>query len=39
MSFLKKKNNASFVFFIIVLYACRGFCLGFVIWEYFLLSP
>ncbi|MDH0668720.1 hypothetical protein N5D12_14910, partial [Acinetobacter junii] len=23
----------------IVLYACLGFGLGFVIWEYFLLSP
>lgn len=36
MSFLKKKNNASFVFFIITLYALIGFGLGYIIWEYFL---
>lgn len=36
MSFLKKKNNASFVFFIITLYAFIGFGLGYIIWEYFL---
>ncbi|VXA55570.1 conserved hypothetical protein [Acinetobacter proteolyticus] len=36
MSFLKKKNNASFVFFIITLYAFLGFGLGYIIWEYLL---
>ena len=36
MSFLKKKNNAAFVFFIITLYAFLGFGLGFIIWEYVL---
>jgi hypothetical protein len=36
MSFFKKKNNASFVFFIITLYAFIGFGLGYIIWEYFL---
>ncbi|MCH7308809.1 hypothetical protein MMO38_11825 [Acinetobacter sp. NIPH 1852] len=38
MRFLKKKNKASFVFFIIILYAFLGFGLGFVIWEYVLLN-
>lgn len=36
MSFFKKKNNASFVFFIITLYGFIGFGLGYIIWEYFL---
>lgn len=36
MSFLKKKNSASFVFFIITLYSLIGFGLGYVIWEYLL---
>ncbi|NHC04984.1 hypothetical protein G9F31_14670 [Acinetobacter sp. 187] len=36
MKFFKKKNNASFVFFIITLYSILGFTIGFVIWEYFL---
>ncbi|MDM1286986.1 hypothetical protein [Acinetobacter indicus] len=36
MSFLKKKNSASFVFFIIMLYSLIGFGLGYVIWEYLL---
>ncbi|MFW1950950.1 hypothetical protein [Acinetobacter beijerinckii] len=36
MSFLRKKNKASFVFFIITLYSLLGFGIGFIIWEYFL---
>jgi hypothetical protein len=36
MSFLNKKNKASFVFFIITLYAFLGFGLGYLIWEYLL---
>ncbi|WP_151830814.1 hypothetical protein [Acinetobacter ursingii] len=36
MQFLKQKNKASFVFFIITLYAFLGFAIGYVIWEYFL---
>ncbi|ESK54038.1 MAG: hypothetical protein I8H98_06140 [Moraxellaceae bacterium] len=36
MSSLNKENKASFVFFIITLYAFLGFGLGFIIWEYFL---
>lgn len=36
MSFLHKKNKASFVFFIITLYSCIGFSLGYIIWEYVL---
>ncbi|MDK1684609.1 MULTISPECIES: hypothetical protein [Acinetobacter] len=36
MSFLTKKNKASFVFFIITLYSFIGFGLGYIIWEYFL---
>ncbi|QSQ97348.1 hypothetical protein [Acinetobacter indicus] len=35
-SLLKKKNSASFVFFIITLYSLIGFGLGYVIWEYLL---
>ncbi|MEB6677984.1 MULTISPECIES: hypothetical protein [Acinetobacter] len=38
MRFLKKNNSASFVFLIITLYAFLGFAIGFVIWEYFLVS-
>ncbi|WP_092766106.1 MULTISPECIES: hypothetical protein [unclassified Acinetobacter] len=34
MNFLKKKNKASFVFFIITAYSCLGFGLGYLIWEY-----
>ncbi|HHP6707759.1 TPA: hypothetical protein ACSE6Y_002822, partial [Acinetobacter baumannii] len=33
MSFLRKKNKASFVLFIITLYSMLGFGLGFIIWE------
>ncbi|WP_373866268.1 hypothetical protein [Acinetobacter radioresistens] len=33
MNFFKKKNKASFVFFIITLYALVGFSLGYFIWE------
>ncbi|WP_171406750.1 hypothetical protein [Acinetobacter guerrae] len=36
MSFLKQKNKASFVFFIITLYAFLGFGIGYIIWEYML---
>ncbi|CAI3114042.1 hypothetical protein [Acinetobacter] len=36
MNILKKKNKASFVFFIITLYSFIGFGLGYIIWEYFL---
>jgi len=36
MNSLKKKNKASFVFFIITLYAFIGFGLGYLIWEYIL---
>ncbi|WP_174558688.1 hypothetical protein [Acinetobacter bouvetii] len=36
MSFWKKKNKASFVFFIITLYSFLGFGIGFVIWEFVL---
>ncbi|MFW1807993.1 hypothetical protein [Acinetobacter ursingii] len=36
MQFLKQKNKASFVFFIIMLYAFLGFAIGYVIWEYLL---
>ncbi|MFG0588570.1 hypothetical protein ACF8D3_11125 [Acinetobacter sp. YQ_14] len=36
MSFLRKKNNASFVFIIITLYAFLGFGVGYIIWEFFL---
>lgn len=36
MNFLKKKNKASFVFFIITFYALIGFGLGYLIWEYWL---
>ncbi|WP_426453088.1 hypothetical protein ACPF64_10395 [Acinetobacter sp. KB005] len=36
MNILKKKNKASFVFFIITLYSFIGFGLGFIIWEYLL---
>jgi hypothetical protein len=36
MSFWKRKNNASFVFFIITLYSLLGFGLGYVIWEFVL---
>lgn len=39
MSFLRKKNKASFVLFIITLYSMLGFGLGFIIWEYFLQNP
>jgi hypothetical protein len=33
MSFWKKKNNASFVFFILVAYSLLGFGLGYIIWD------
>jgi len=33
MSFWKKKNNASFVFFILVVYSLLGFGLGYIIWD------
>ncbi|MDQ8936058.1 hypothetical protein [Acinetobacter rudis] len=36
MSMLNKKNKASFVFFIITLYAFIGFGIGYIIWEYFM---
>ncbi|SPL69617.1 hypothetical protein [Acinetobacter stercoris] len=36
LDFLKKKNKASFVFFIITLYSIIGFTLGYIIWEYLL---
>ncbi|MDM1758000.1 MULTISPECIES: hypothetical protein [unclassified Acinetobacter] len=36
MNFLKKKNKASFVFFIITLYSFLGFALGYIIWEFIL---
>lgn len=36
MNFLQKQNKASFVFFIITLYAFLGFGLGYIIWEYVL---
>ncbi len=36
LNFLKTQNKASFVFFIISLYAFLGFGLGYIIWEYFL---
>ena len=36
MRFFRQKNKASFVFFIITLYAFLGFGLGFIIWEYVL---
>lgn len=36
LNFFKKKNKASFVFFIITLYSFLGFGIGYVIWEYFL---
>lgn len=38
MKYLKKKNKASFVFFIITLYALIGFSIGYVIWEFLLQS-
>ncbi len=34
MNFLKKKNKASFVFFIIVLYSCIGTAVGFLFIDY-----
>jgi hypothetical protein len=36
MNYLRRKNNAFFVFFIITLYSFLGFFLGYIIWEYFL---
>lgn len=36
LKYLKKKNKASFVFFIITLYSLIGFSLGYVIWEFLL---
>ncbi|NUG13377.1 hypothetical protein HUN13_17555 [Acinetobacter seifertii] len=36
MNFLRMKNKASFVLFIITLYSMLGFGIGFIIWEYFL---
>ncbi|NHB56843.1 hypothetical protein [Acinetobacter shaoyimingii] len=36
MKYLKKKNKASFVFFIITLYSFIGFFIGYVIWEFIL---
>ncbi len=36
MSFLRKKNKASFVFFIITAYSLLGFSLGYIIWEFIL---
>ncbi|MDD2940954.1 MAG: hypothetical protein PHW49_09540 [Acinetobacter harbinensis] len=34
MTFLKKKNKASFVFFIIILYSIIGVGLGYLLTEY-----
>ncbi|MCK7610067.1 hypothetical protein M0D70_11815 [Acinetobacter portensis] len=36
MNFLKKKNKASFVFFILVLYSCIGTAVGFLFIDYLL---
>ncbi|MGE8540107.1 hypothetical protein [Acinetobacter sp. ANC 3813] len=36
MSFWKKKNKASFVYFILVAYSLLGFGVGYVIWEFVL---
>ncbi|WP_086374379.1 MULTISPECIES: hypothetical protein [unclassified Acinetobacter] len=36
MSFWKKKNKASFVYFIITSYSLLGFGIGYVIWEFVL---
>ncbi|MFW1859979.1 hypothetical protein [Acinetobacter defluvii] len=36
MSFLREKNKASFVFFIITAYSLLGFGLGYIIWEFIL---
>lgn len=36
VNFLKKKNKAFFVFFIITLYSIIGFILGHIIWRYVL---